>query len=83
MTGGALATMAAAWPASARADFLDDVRRTFQVDIPRTFEHDIPRAFGADGKPQPPVKPTKPASGGPPPGKPADAKRAPPARSPG
>ncbi len=46
----------------ARADFLDDVRRTFQKDIPRVFEEDIPRAFGANPKkrPEPPPAPKKP-----------------------
>ncbi len=62
---GAMALLYAASPTPARADFLDDVRRTFKEDIPRTFEHDIPRFFGAEpGKPVPPppkAKPVKPA----------------------
>ena len=59
MTRAALlaAVMPLALAAPARADFLDDVRRTFQPDIPRTFEHDIPRAFGAKDKPEPARRP--------------------------
>ena len=41
----------------ARADFLDDVRRTFQKDIPRVFEKDIPRFFGANPKKRPEAPP--------------------------
>lgn len=39
-------TLASTVPAPARADFLDDVRRTFQTDIPHFFQDDIPCAFG-------------------------------------
>ena len=47
----------------ARADFLDDVRRTFQKDILRVFEQDIPRAFGAKpGKHSSPPDQPKPVS---------------------
>ena len=49
----------AAWAVPARADFLDDVRRTFQKDIPRTFEQDIPRFFGAKPKAEPVTPPPK------------------------
>lgn len=70
---GVMASCCAAPPTPARADFLDDVRRTFKEDIPRTFEHDIPRFFGAEpSKPTPPppkAKAVKPA-----PDKPADRK---------
>ena len=63
-----LAALVGAPPA--RADFLDDVRRTFQKDIPKVFEQDIPRAFGAKpGKhasppdqPKPAVRPGAPRS---------------------
>lgn len=33
-------------PMPARADFLDDVRRTFTKDMPHFFQDDIPCAFG-------------------------------------
>ncbi len=39
-------SLASAAPAPARADFLDDARRTFQTDIPHFFQDDIPCAFG-------------------------------------
>jgi hypothetical protein len=42
----AVLTLACLVPASARADFFDDVRRTFQTDIPHFFQDDIPCAFG-------------------------------------
>jgi hypothetical protein len=41
-----LIVMLALAPAPARADFLDDARRTFQNDIPHFFQDDIPCAFG-------------------------------------
>ncbi|HUN49451.1 MAG TPA: hypothetical protein VMU85_23155 [Stellaceae bacterium] len=46
-----LAALAAAAlaPASARADFFDDARKTFTTDIPHFFQDDVPCAFG--GKP--------------------------------
>jgi hypothetical protein len=58
-TAGMLATacLVAATPTPARADFLDDMRRTFKSDIPKFvqkdvtnfFQDDVPCAFG--GKP--------------------------------
>ncbi len=42
----AVLALATLMPMPARADFLDDVRRTFQTDIPHFFQDDIPCAFG-------------------------------------
>ena len=42
----AMLTLASLAPASARADFFDDTRRTFQTDIPHFFQDDVPCAFG-------------------------------------
>ncbi len=33
-------------PISARAEFINDVKKTFQTDIPHFFQDDIPCAFG-------------------------------------
>jgi hypothetical protein len=63
----AVLTLAFLAPASAHADFFDDMRRTFQTDIPHFFQDDIPCAFG--GQPtsgakkscKSPAQPAKPA----------------------
>jgi hypothetical protein len=44
----AAVTLACLAPASARADFFDDMRRAFQTDIPRFFETDVPHFFQDD-----------------------------------
>jgi hypothetical protein len=42
----ALLAFASVHTPPARADFLDDVRKTFTKDMPHFFQDDIPCAFG-------------------------------------
>ena len=63
-------------PSPARADFLDDVRKTFTKDMPHFFQDDIPCAFG--GQPTIHTKKSCPSSA--PPAK-AGTKAAPRART--